>query len=224
MAKIFVSYKYGDRDVLALPNGGLIGTTARNYVDVLQAILERQGNHINKGENDDEPLDGFKDETIASKLRGKIYDSTVTIVLISKNMKDLWKPEEDQWIPWEISYSLREKTRDGRTSQTNAVLGVVLPDAAGLYDYFVKQICPAGCMNWHTSTTFGIIARNMFNRKEPKLYTCNFHNGSTVHRGSDHSYIPAVKWADFMTAINANIQLAQAMNENIADFEISKTV
>ncbi|MBA4299088.1 MAG: hypothetical protein C0433_03120 [Cyclobacterium sp.] len=59
--------------------------------------------------------------------------SSTTIVLISKGMKKAGKPEYEQWIPWEISYSLRTTTIQERKSHRNAVLGIVLPDENNSY-------------------------------------------------------------------------------------------
>lgn len=76
------------------------------------------------------------EDYIWEHLKDKIYDSTVTIVLVSPNMKEPNKCERNQWIPWELSYSVKKTTRGGRTSQRNALLVVILPDKNGEYSYY----------------------------------------------------------------------------------------
>ena len=68
-----------------------------------------------------------------------ITRDTITIVLISPNMKEAGKWQRSQRIPWEISYSLRETTRNDRTSHNNAILAVILPNKNGNYDYYDKS-------------------------------------------------------------------------------------
>ena len=222
-----MSYKYGDSSVQHIPRyWDNDPTTARHYVDVLQTRLDAN-DHINKGEDDGEDMSGFKDETIASNLRDKIYDSSITVVLISKNMKDVSTLEEDQWIPWEVSYSLREKTREDRTSSTNAVLAVVIPDENGSYEYFIQNSnCPyCNTITWRTDQLFEILRKNMFNRKQPKKMKCtNGACGLEPHTGNDHSYIHPVKWDDFISDINTYINIATGINENIDDYNLEKVV
>ena len=218
--KIFVSYKYSDSSVAALQHAinNNENTTARHYVDVIQSLLEN-GDHIYKGENDDESLEGFKDSTIESKLRNKIFDSTISIVLISKNMRDIYKNERDQWIPWEVSYSLKEISRNGRTSSSNGILAVVLPDETGSYSYFIDQY---PCVtSFKTNLLFDIMAQNMFNRNNKNIIRCNTCSG-THHTGDDHSYIHPVKWVDFVSNVNGYINHAATLKENIDHFTIVK--
>jgi len=132
--KIFVSYKYTDYNVQAL-SSATPPTWPCDYVDYIQNKILASGD-VYKGEKSDEDLSYLSDDAIWSHLKDKIYDSTVTIVLISPNMKEVNKWERSQWIPWEISYSLRETARNDRTSHNNAILAVVLPDANGSYMYY----------------------------------------------------------------------------------------
>ncbi len=217
--KVFVSYKYGDSSVQHIHRAGENDpTTVRHYVNWLHDHLDAN-DHIIKGEDDGEDMSGFKDETIASNLRNKIYDSSVTVVLISKNMKEIYKPEADQWIPWEVAYSLREKTRDDRTSGANGILAVVIPDETGSYSYIVNHY---SCVTrWSTDSLFKILGNNMFNRNEKNLIrctTCNNHH----HTGDDHSYIYPVKWSDFMLNINVYLDHVIGINNNIDNYELVK--
>ena len=224
--KIFVSYKYGDSDVASLNESSLMEafypTTVRHYVDRLQALLEA-GTHINKGEADGEDLSNFKDSTIESRLRDKIYDSSVTIVMISPNMKEFWTPETDQWIPWEISYSLRDRMRNGRRSLTNAILAIVLPNKNNSYDYYIEYRQCQGCTcNYHkTNILFQIHSANLFNVKRPVYKNCT--RGDSIFLGN-HSYIYTVKWDSFIITPNFHINQAELINASIEDFIITKMV
>lgn len=135
--KIFISYKYRDRNVQPLP-GASSFTWVRDYVDYIAGSLLNDED-IYKGEDNTEDLSDRSEEYIWRHLKDKIYDSSVTIVLISPNMRETNKWERSQWIPWEIAYSLRETTRCDRTSHSNAILAVVLPDSNGQYSYYSKN-------------------------------------------------------------------------------------
>lgn len=221
--KIFISYKYGDTSVMHLPrNKSWEMTKVRDYVDEFQEKIA-ETDHINKGELDGEDLSDFKDSTIESKLRDKIYDSSVTIVFISPNMKEYYTPESDQWIPWEISYSLRETTRNDRTSHRNAVLAVVLPDSQGSYTYMLEPrfCCNDRCTTWHTDKLFRILAVNMFNERIPDRRACL--NREFVYKGY-FSYIHMVRWCDFINNIDSNILIAEIIRNRAEDYDIHVNV
>lgn len=233
--KIFVSYKYSDTQVQDLGLYEVIDygwtktkqkiiTTARHYVDELEGILEVE-DHIYKGEDDGEDMSTLKDSTIGSKLGDKIFDSSITIVLISKGMKEVLTDEKDQWIPWEISYSLREQSRESGNSKTNAVLAVVLPDQFGKYDYFIADnTCSyCKCRTLKTTFLFQILRDNMFNIKKPVFTDCNNHLDKKPYQGHS-SFIHSVKWNDFkdkpIKYIDTAIEIRKKMNE----YNIIKTV
>lgn len=234
--KIFVSYKYSDsqvqdlniyedvRDVFGNVRKQKVVTTARHYVNKIDELLE-EGDHIYKGEDDGEDMSTLEDSTIGSKLGDKIFDSSVTIVLISKGMKETHNAEKDQWIPWEISYSLKEQSREGGRSKTNAVLAVVLPETFGNYDYYiVDNSCPyCKCRTLKTDFLLQILRDNMFNVKNPVFTQCENHIGSKPYQGYS-SFIHSVKWADFITNHNKYIDIAVAIRQNINDYELTKTV
>lgn len=217
--KVFVSYKYSDKSVCRLNNVPFLETTtARHYVDELTEILKDEG-HVYKGENDDESMESLADATIGSKLGDKIFDSSVTIVLISKGMKEN-RPEKDQWIPWEISYSLKEQTRNYGRSKTNGVIAVVLPDERGSYEYYITQDTICNCRNLNTSFLFQILRDNMFNIKKPNRRMCE---GSWVYSG-DSSYIQSVRWDDFIKNPSKYINKAIELRDRIDEFEIIKNI
>lgn len=227
MAKIFISYKYNDKYVrqnkslnindwlLEVDDGNYL--TARDYVNYLmEKVLT---DHQNKAEEDDDDLSSLTEEVIQQKLYDRIYDSTVTIILISKNMREAGE-EKLQWIPRETSYSLREKTRQDRTSYTNGVLAVVLPDENGKYDHAVLHK-PCGVRSWQTPSFFKIIRKNMFNRFEKNQTLCSSCFGYH-HHGNDHSYIHPVKWDDFVIDHNKYINLALDLKERLDEFDLTK--
>lgn len=135
--KIFVSYKYKDNNVRALPDV-MQPTWPCDYVDYIRDNI-LSDDDIYKGEDSDEDISFWTEDAIWQHLKDKIYDSTITIVLISPNMKEPGKLQRSQWIPWEISYSLRETARNDRTSHNNAILAVILPDKSGSYEYYMTR-------------------------------------------------------------------------------------
>jgi hypothetical protein len=216
--KIFVSYKYADNRVLQLNPGSIFNTTVRNYVTILQGNL-RDGDHINQGEADGESLANFKDTTIESKLKDKIYYSSCTIVMISPGMKNPFEHENDQWIPWEVSYSLRNQSRQGRVSGANALLAVVLPDVNGSYDYFMEG-SDCGSINYKTDTVFKILGENMFNLKNKDIRRCSC---GEIHEYGEFSYIPAVRWYEFLPNIEHWLEKSYETNRRFDDYKVLKT-
>lgn len=102
--KTFISYKWSEAQQLR--------------DDIIDALGEDASYY--KGETSDSPdLTDTTTDNIKKNLRDMMYDTSVTIVIISPHMK------ESKWIDWEIEYCLKDETRKGRTSHNNGVVGVI---------------------------------------------------------------------------------------------------
>ena len=102
--KTFISYKYSESQELRDRIIEALGDDATYY----------------KGETSDSPdLTDTTTDNIKKNLRDMMYDTSVTIVILSPNMK------QSKWIDWEIEYCLKKIPRKERVSQTNGVVAVI---------------------------------------------------------------------------------------------------
>lgn len=150
--KTFISYKYSE---------------ARGLRDRIIDALGDDATYY-RGETSDSPdLTDTTTENIKRNLRNMMYDTSVTIVILSPNIK------QSKWIDWEIEYCLKNNTRKDRTSHTNGVVAVIMK-VNGSYDWLkYTTIYSDGCSvsNYHTEKLYSIINNNRFNQT-PKIYSC----------------------------------------------------
>lgn len=184
--KVFVSYKYSDSE-----------RVKHYYRDKLIDLLVGDGNFY-EGETSDSPdLTDTTTDNIRRVLRDSIYQTSVTVVFISPSM------HLSEWIPWEISYSLKTIKRASRNSRPNGVIGVILPDDFGKYSYFVNK---NSCDNrvFTDKLLPEIIKNNRFNIKVGGIQgDC----GKTYN--SDYgSYISFYEWDTFIDDYKNLIEIA----------------
>lgn len=217
---VFVSYKYADSSVA--PTSQPKHYTVRDYVTVLESLLS-ENDHAYYGEKDGENLSNLSEDQIYEKLKDRIFYTSCTIVLISPEMREQGKEDKDQWIPWEIYYSLRETTRENSTSRRNGFIAIVLPDKNGSYNYALenKYCCGTNCVLHHTDNLFTILRKNMFNKINGEKSYC-YQNG-TVWSG-ECSYIPMVKWCDFVENLDYFIEKAEARKDNAESYNLHVSV
>lgn len=175
-------------------------------------------------------LSQLSDDTIWEKLKNRIYDSTLTIVMLSKGMREKYKAEKHQWIPQEISYSLKEISRidssgNSVTSKTNALIAVIVPDINGSYDYFTyqKDCCTKKCTHYNNDSDriFTIMSKNMFNQKSPDKEQCD--NNNYIYHG-ECNYMLCVKWNDFVDNVDKYIDRAYSIQDNQEEYDIAKAI
>ena len=197
--KTFISYKYSE---------------AQNVRDAILKSLGEDASYY-QGETSDSPdLTDTSTENIKELLTGMMYNTSVTIVVISPNIK------LSKWIDWEIEYCLKEISREGRTSKTNGIVGVI-QKVNGAYDWFESQSKNLdGCSaSWYVEDfVHDIIRKNRYNQK-PKRYLCSLCKTIDPLCGS---YISYVEEATFLESAQKYIENAFDKSENAESYELVK--
>lgn len=192
--KTFISYKYSEAQSLRDRIIYALGDDATYY----------------RGETSDSPdLSDTSTQNIKRVLSDMMYDTSVTIVIISPHMK------ESKWIDWEIEYCLKNITRKDRTSHTNGVVGVIMKWNGG-YDWFKQSSRNSdGCISssYNESYLYEIIKNNRYNQN-PKRYSCPICKTVNALSGS---YISFVEEDDFINNPQYYINNAYDKSENDAE-------
>lgn len=197
--KTFISYKFSEAQDLRDEILDALGEDATYY----------------QGETAESPdLTDSNTESIKKSLTDMMYDTSVTIVVVSPSMA------ESSWIDWEIEYCLKEISRSGRTSLTNGVVGVI-QEVNGGYDWLVTRTTKSdGCVvrTIDESKLYGIIRENRANLKVDE-YTCN---ECKCISQLDGSYVALVDQQDFLKDPTRYIENAFDKSERTEKFDLSK--
>lgn len=192
--KTFISYKWTEAQKLRDDIINALGEDATYY----------------KGETSESPdLTDTSTENIKKNLKDMMYDTSVTIVILSPNMK------ESKWIDWEIEYCLKDITRKGRTSHTNGIVGVIMK-VNGSYSWFKKSgtnCHGTSIVSYEMNKIFDIIAKNHFN-SNPKQWHCS---QCETYDSLDGSYITFVDEDTFLADPHTYINNAYKKSENDAN-------
>ena len=198
--KTFISYKYSEARILRDRIIHVLGNDATFY----------------QGETSDSPdLTDYKTDTIRQYLKDMIFNTSVTIVILSPNMT------KSKWIDWEIEYSLREYSRNGQTSKSNGIVGVAMK-INGDYSWLrYTEKYPDGCISVFNKQQllYPIINKNRFN-EITKRYCCA--NCRTVDRLTG-SYISIIEENEFLNNPSLFIENAYEKCQRINEYDICKT-
>lgn len=196
----FISYKYSEAKTVRDEIIEKLGKDAKYY----------------RGETATSPnLTSTSVENIKNSLKDMIYCTSVTIVVISPNMI------QSEWMEWEIEYSLKQISREGKTSRTNGVLGVVMKVNGG-YDWLISRgINEDGCSSRYINSNylFGIINNNRFNLVTDDKYFCPRCKSYDRLKGS---YISLIEEEIFLSDPALYIENAYEKSCSLDDYEICK--
>ena len=198
--KTFISYKYNE---------------ATETRDKIIKALGDDATFYN-GETSESP--DMSDESttkIKNSLKDMIYDTSVTIVVLSPNMI------QSNWIDWEIEYSLKCISRNGRTSKMNGIV-CIIQDNNG-YDWIRgSRNKDDGCKVtvYEDILMYEIINKNRFNQ-EPKEYNCSTCKCYDPLTGS---YISIITEDAFLKKPKDYIENAFDKSQNESNYEITKQI
>lgn len=156
--KTFISYKYSE---------------SRELRDKIIKALGKDATYY-KGENvDSKDMTNYKRETIRKNLKDLMYDTSVTIVILSPDMR------ESEWIGWEVSYCLKKIKRKDRASQRNGVVAVI-KKVNDSYSWF--KYSEGDSTKYHMYKIQDIISKNHFNSNPPQKINESYDwlNGSYI--------------------------------------------
>ena len=146
--KTFISYKYSD----------VVEGKTNNLRD---RIIVKMGDDAKFYRGEDgytKDLSSYSASYIKETLKKMIRDTSVTILILSPNMK------QSQWMNRELSYSLSEIERNGRTSHLNGVVAVIQKQPTyGILDGYSWLKMWNG--SWDISKTFELVRLNQNNKK-----------------------------------------------------------
>ena len=198
--KTFIAYKYSEAQ------------------DLRDTIIQKLGEDAKyyQGETAESPdLTDTSVENIKRNLKDMMFDTSVTIVVISPNMK------QSKWIDWEIEYSLKEISREDKTSRTNGILGIIM-NVNGGYTWLASQTVNQDGCNSRTidnNKLYKIINENRYNLNTSDKFTCPICKTFNQLTGS---YISLIEEDIFLSNPNKYIENAFEKSRDICNYDISK--
>jgi hypothetical protein len=198
--KTFIAYKYSEAQ------------------DLRDEIIKKLGDDASyyQGETADSPdLTDTSIENIKENLKNMIFGTSVTIVIVSPNLK------ESMWVDWEIEYSLKEYKRGNTKSHTNGIIGVVMK-VNGSYDWLISSFQnPDGCStrSIDNSKLYDIIKKNRFNLITDDKYSCPTCKTFDQLNGS---YISLVEQDRFLINPQYFIENAYNKSKSLLNYKSSK--
>jgi len=196
----FIAYKYSEAQ------------------DLRDTIIEKLGADASyyQGETAESPdMTGETIDKIKNGLKDMIFGTSVTIVIISPNLK------LSKWVDWEIEYSLKEYKRQTTTSRTNGIIAVIMK-YNGSYDWLVTRSQNSdGCTTRYIvdSKLYDIVKGNRYNLETNDKYSCPNCKSFDQLNGS---YIALVEEESFLNNPPYYIENAYNKSKAKANYKLSK--